>query len=158
MHDETFAVGADVDSRHQLERGVEVEDPPTARVPCGEGDVGAERGRGEEQGDLRRVAAGLSRVGGVDLCAVARRHRSRQLLQRRAGRGLARWLGTPSSHASSTAPAEVQMPVTRIRFSVRVPVLSVQITVVEPNVSTALSRLTKRPAERARAPRPPGRA
>ena len=47
--------------------------------------------------------------------------------------------------SSSTAPAAVQMLVTRMRFSVRVPVLSVQITVVEPSVSTALSRLTSAP-------------
>ena len=37
------------------------------------------------------------------------------------------------------------MPLTSIRFSVSVPVLSVQITFVEPSVSTALSRLTTAP-------------
>ena len=43
------------------------------------------------------------------------------------------------------SPSGVHMVVTRIRFSVRVPVLSVQITEVDPRVSTALSRLTRAP-------------
>ena len=44
-----------------------------------------------------------------------------------------------------TSPSGVHTVVTRIRFSVRVPVLSVQITEVDPRVSTALSRLTRAP-------------
>ena len=39
------------------------------------------------------------------------------------------------------------MWVTNMRFSVRVPVLSQQITVVEPSVSTALSRFTNAPRD-----------
>ena len=42
-------------------------------------------------------------------------------------------------------PRRPTVSTTRIRFSVSVPVLSVQITVVEPSVSTALSRLTSAP-------------
>ena len=45
------------------------------------------------------------------------------------------------------------MLVTRIRFSVRVPVLSVQITLVEPSVSIALNRFTTAP--RRTSSRPP---
>ena len=44
----------------------------------------------------------------------------------------------------------VQIRSTRIRFSVSVPVLSVQITVVAPSVSTALSRLTRAPPRASR--------
>ncbi|GAA1222278.1 hypothetical protein GCM10009665_10640 [Kitasatospora nipponensis] len=49
------------------------------------------------------------------------------------------------------------MVVTRIRFSVSVPVLSVQTTLVEPSVSTAESRFTTAP-RRARARTPAARA
>jgi len=45
---------------------------------------------------------------------------------------------------SSSAPSS-QRRVARIRFSVSVPVLSAQITVTEPSVSTADSRLTTAP-------------
>jgi hypothetical protein len=43
------------------------------------------------------------------------------------------------------SPSGVQTAVTRIRFWVRVPVLSVQLTLVDPRVSTADNRLTKAP-------------
>ena len=55
------------------------------------------------------------------------------------------------------APAIVQMRTTRIRFSVRVPVLSVQITVVDPSVSTEARRFTTAP-RRARSRTPIARA
>ncbi len=45
----------------------------------------------------------------------------------------------------SSSPSGVQTRTARIRFSVSVPVLSVQITVVEPSVSTALKRFTSAP-------------
>ena len=45
----------------------------------------------------------------------------------------------------SSVCGAVQIAVTCIRFSVSVPVLSVQITFVEPSVSTALRRLTTAP-------------
>lgn len=45
----------------------------------------------------------------------------------------------------SAEPSDVHREVTRMWFSVTVPVLSVQITVVEPSVSTALRRLTTAP-------------
>jgi hypothetical protein len=47
--------------------------------------------------------------------------------------------------ASKLVPAPVQIRCTVIRFAVNVPVLSVQITVVEPSVSTALRRFTTAP-------------
>jgi hypothetical protein len=50
-----------------------------------------------------------------------------------------------SPSCGSIEPAAVQTVVTRMRFSVSVPVLSVQMTVVEPSVSTALRRLTTAP-------------
>ena len=52
---------------------------------------------------------------------------------------------TSLSPSRSTSPSGVQIRIARIRFSVSVPVLSVQITVVEPSVSTALRRLTRAP-------------
>ena len=53
---------------------------------------------------------------------------------------------TPASAiVASLSPAGVQVEVTRILFSVRVPVLSVQTTEVEPRVSTADSDLTSTP-------------
>ena len=59
--------------------------------------------------------------------------------------------GAPTRRASTgaAAPTRPQTLCTCIRFWVRVPVLSVQITSVEPSVSTALSRLTS-PPRRAR--------
>ena len=45
----------------------------------------------------------------------------------------------------SRTPSDVQPWVTRIRFRVNVPVLSVQITLVEPSVSTAEIRFTRTP-------------
>ena len=67
--------------------------------------------------------------------------------QRCEQRHLARVCGWPDvrSGSSGTSPASVQAAIGRIRFSVRVPVLSVQITSVEPRVSTALERLTSAP-------------
>ena len=68
------------------------------------------------------------------------------LARRRGVAGEAR-LGrrTAVRAADGRSPSGVQTVVTRIRFSVSVPVLSVQITAVEPRVSTADSRLTRAP-------------
>ena len=57
----------------------------------------------------------------------------------------------------STSPPGSQTVVTRILFSVSVPVLSVQITVVDPNVSSAERRLTTAP-RRARSRTPTANA
>ncbi len=59
---------------------------------------------------------------------------------RQAGGGLVALSGSRSS-----SPSGVQTRLGRIRFSVSVPVLSVQITEAEPSVSTALSRFTSAP-------------
>jgi len=67
----------------------------------------------------------------------------------RFGARSARSLGA----SRSTVCGAVQILVTVIRFSVSVPVLSVQITLVEPSVSTALSRLITAP--RRTSPRTP---
>ena len=59
-----------------------------------------------------------------------------------------------SSSACSSSPGAGSSPATRIRFSVSVPVLSVQITDVSPSVSIAASRRTIAPrCAIARAPR-----
>ena len=69
-------------------------------------------------------------------------------------RGFAASASSTSVSASrSTSPTGVQMRTARILFSVSVPVLSVQMTVVDPRVSTALRRLTSAP-RRARSPTP----
>ena len=73
---------------------------------------------------------------------------------------LARLVETASAEgpaSRSVSPSRVQAAVARMRFSVRVPVLSVQITEVEPRVSTALRRLTSAP-RRARTRTPTARA
>jgi hypothetical protein len=44
------------------------------------------------------------------------------------------------SSSSERSPSSVQTAAARMRFSVSVPVLSVQMTVVEPSVSTAERR------------------
>jgi hypothetical protein len=48
------------------------------------------------------------------------------------------------SGLTAVSPSGVQLVITRIRFSVRAPVLSVQVTPVDPRVSTADRRLTER--------------
>ena len=83
---------------------------------------------------------------------VAGRHRAGQVEQVWS-RG---WPAERRPRGRSPWPA-LQIPVTRMRFSVSVPVLSVQITSVEPSVSTALSRLTTAP-RRARLATPPASA
>ena len=76
----------------------------------------------------------------VDPGVVALGHRLRE-----PARGL-RAPGSGGGRASSASePAPLQTAVTRMRFSVSVPVLSVQITSVEPSVSTALRRFTTAP-------------
>ena len=62
----------------------------------------------------------------------------------------------PSS-AAVPEPAAVHTPATSIRFCVNVPVLSVQMTVVDPRVSTAERRLTTAP-RRARSWTPTAKA
>ena len=51
----------------------------------------------------------------------------------------------PATVSADPSPAGVHTRSTRIRLSVSVPVLSVQMTVVDPSVSTAESRLTSAP-------------
>ena len=93
-----------------------------------------------QQRDLGRVA-GSPRGG---------RGRARRCCRRRSP---APACAAPASGAAGSGqrrpgrrpPPRSRIVVTRIRFSVSVPVLSVQITVVEPSVSTALSRLTTAP-------------
>ena len=96
-----------------------------------------------EQPDLGRLAARLARP---------RRGRARRCCRRRRVRRAARAPGRLATApmrsvacSRSSSPAAVQTRTARIRFSVSVPVLSVQMTVVEPSVSTALSRLTSAP-------------
>ena len=132
-----------VDRRHQLERRVEAEDR-CCRAPRGVAPVTSAP---------RRCAAASSSAISVGSPAAPcvgvvdrRRRAARQGRSDRTPAAIAR-------HGSDALvvrrgrrrPAVVQTATTRMRFSVSVPVLSVQITVVEPSVSTALSRLTSAP-------------
>ena len=104
-------------------------------------DVGAERSGRDQHGHLRRISrvafvaveAGVVARGAVS--ASARRAASCEPFAGSAA----------SSPVSVTSALGVQTAVGRMRFSVSVPVLSVQITSVVPSVSTALSRLTSAP-------------
>ena len=103
------------------------------------------RSGGGEQRDLGRVPGArlADRVGGI--VDAARRCCRRRAPRRRAA-SAARSAASGGGAAEPRArPAGVQTRTARMRFSVRVPVLSVQITLVEPSVSTALSRLTSAP-------------
>ena len=146
------AVLALVDRRHQAERGVEAVHAPSAGVLAPRGmDVDAERARRLEERLPRSPPHATFRPvrRPVRPCCTRR-------APVRGGRGQgsapAVELGSLSS-SRSTSPSGVQTRTGRIRFSVSVPVLSVQMTVVEPRVSSAESRLTRAP-RRASAPTP----
>ncbi len=86
----------------------------------------------------RRSGRTRRRRRGRRCCTWRRSRPTHGARHRRARRERRRWRcrRRPSSVAAETA---------RIRFSVSVPVLSVQMTLVDPSVSTALSRLTSAP-------------
>ena len=124
-----------IDRGHELEPGVEAEQLAAARLPAGQRDVGAAAGGQLEQRELGGVAARLA-AGAVQVGVVAGgRALGEQAGARRpaaVGRG-----GQVRRPAWLASPSGVHTVVTRIRFSVRVPVLSVQMTEVDPRVSTA---------------------
>ena len=96
-------------------------------IAPGLADVGAEVSRSDQQSHLGRIPAGLPVITEAGVVAVADRLRKRP---QRGGRPWSGAGGTPCSRSTASPPLQIR--VTRIRFSVRVPVLSVQITSVEP--------------------------
>jgi hypothetical protein len=99
-------------------------------------DIAAERPRGMQHRDLSRVTRGLvpsSRRALLKAVAV--------LISALNGACAGSGGGLPAA-ASLISPAQVQTTTGCIRFSVSVPVLSAQITSVEPSVSTELKRFT----------------
>ncbi len=128
---------------HEPQRRVERE---LARAPLGASPVGVSGAPSAAAAASSATSVGSPRQppspsSSAVLQAATRRSRAsaRPAAGRSAGR---RPAGSPSGVQSAAA---------RIRFSVSVPVLSVQMTVVEPSVSTALSRLTTAPRARQRA-------
>ena len=120
------AVVALVDGRHQPQLRVEaVELPPVVLAP-GDVDVDAERARGLEQRrsrSPRRATSGRSASSSAVLqAAIARAEQRRATGSAATRRDVAPSRGRARRAASRRATA-------RIRFSVSVPVLSVQITV-----------------------------
>ena len=114
----------------------------------------AEPYRGLQDRHLGRVADELA-VPIVELGVVAGDHAGGELSQPAVSPFGRASPGSPFSRLSE--PGGVQIVVALIRFSVRVPVLSVQMTLVEPRVSTALSLLTTAP-RRTRSLAPTARA
>ena len=131
-----------VDRRHQLQHRVEVElAPAPSRSRSAHVDVGA-RARGRlEHRHLGGIAAARRRARELRRCCT--RPSPPRARERRSGLA-ARRGGRPRLEVERLR-APVQTAVTRMRFSVSVPVLSVQITSVEPSVSTALRRFTTAP-------------
>ena len=123
--------------------------PAPRRAPLGR-DVGAQAAGGERAGRSRsgrRCARRRPRQLGVGARAAASSSAERALAEaRRAG-------SVGLLEVDVAAPARIRS-VTRIRFSVSVPVLSVQITVVEPERLDGAQPLDQR-APRGRAPRTP---
>ena len=74
-----------VDARHELERGIEVEDALADVLPVVDGDVSTEACGGEQEGDLGGIARGFGRSGGIHVGTVAGRDRLGQRDQRGVG-------------------------------------------------------------------------
>ena len=100
-------------------------------------DPGAEPAGGAQHRHLGRIALRLRRPRRGGRCC--------RPPSRSPGRAAEAGPGRAASLSRSSSPPGSQIRVARIRFSVSVPVLSVQITSVEPSVSTALRRLTTAP-------------
>ena len=136
-----------VDRRHQLASAGRSGTPRARRSRRDGRDSRAEARAARSSADLGRVAA----------IAAPRSSVGRRAGGGRGASAASGGVGSPSGRAAVERRARRRRASThgrpRIRFSVSVPVLSVQMTVVEPSVSTAHSRLTSAP--RARQPRTP---
>jgi len=125
------AAGSELQRRHQLEPRVEVVLVAAPLVTAVGVDVGAQRPCDAQQRDLGRIPKRLVVALKPGVIAVGAGSRERAEAKRHRPRAKPR--------SSLTARPSVHASTGRIRFSVNVPVLSVQITSVEPSVSTALS-------------------
>ncbi len=131
---------AGVERAHQLAVRVEVVFVAAGPfTPVGL-NIAAQRPCGLQYRDLGRVARRVLLV--VQARVAAARRGLDQSAQRRLRRS---GLGAPLRRRALISPAQVQTATGCIRFSVSVPVLSVQITSVLPSVSTELIRLTTAP-------------
>ena len=138
------AVLALVDRRHQLELGVEVEHAPARRARAARCAMSTPSARaGAQQRQLGRVAARRSAPVGAARPSCTRRPPCRAS----AERGIARRRARRRRRLEVDSPSGVHTRTARIRFSVSVPVLSVQIDGRRAErLDRADSRLTTRPA------------
>ena len=119
----------------------------TVVISFSRGSKWKSRDRAARRSASRHRRRGRRRLEQRDLGRIAGRAPDRVV--QAAGRGArARRNRRRRSPSSSRPRRPASRPPRRIRFSVSVPVLSVQITVVAPSVSTALSRLTSAPRAR----------